>query len=156
MHIIVSISKFSTFSSPFKHKYASPLYSAINLFKICILTVMETTIAKCSHEALEASAIWTTVMRVSIVTGAGGRWKMMRMSLPCESRWACMPASWAARKTSSPAPGAPATEPTTPPALLRSPVTCHEPRPAKINQRPINLNMTLDVLFARYRKLLSN
>lgn len=121
-------------------------YSVINLFEICILIVVETIPAICSQVRNVRSSVasWGQ-LRVPIVTGAGDRWKMMRISLPCESRWACA-ASWACRKTSSVVPGAPATtEPTTPPALLRSPVTCHEPRPAKINHRPINLNVTLNV-----------
>lgn len=116
-------------------------YSIINLFKIYILQLWKPTILRNVRVRSAWSSSEWGQLRVPIVTGDGDRWKMMRISLPCESRWACA-ASWAARKTSSVVPPEP--EPTTPPAL-RSPVTCHEPRPAKINDRPINLNVSLDI-----------
>lgn len=119
-------------------------YSIVNLFKIYNYLQLQlwkpTLLRNVRVRSAWSSSEWGQ-LRVPIVTGAGDRWKMMRISLPCESRWACA-ASWAARKTSSVVPPEP--EPTTPPAL-RSPVTCHEPRPAKINHRPINLNVSLDI-----------
>lgn len=89
-------------------------------------------------------------LRVPIVTGVGVRWKMVRMSLPCESRWTCC-ASWAANNASSVAPDAPITEPTTPPTLLRSPVTCHVPIPAKIIYTILRwVSQRLDALGAHF------
>lgn len=105
--------------------------------------IVETADVRCSHDKRSRLQRELGQLRVPIVTGVGVRWKMVRMSLPCESRcWACCAASWAANKASSVVPAAPIAEPTTPPALLRSPVICHVPSAAKIIYHPpISLNV---------------
>lgn len=83
--------------------------------------------------------------RVPIVTACRDWWRMVWVSLPWESRWAWA-ASWAARKISSAGPVAPATEPTTPPALFRSLITCHALIPANETKKT---NRTRNTFFCR-------
>lgn len=115
-----------------------------------VKTVKTILTLRCSRNKRAPSSSELGQLRVPIVTGVGDSWKMARMSLPCESRCCCCcAASWADKNTSSPV--TPATEPTTPPALLRSPVTCHAARLAKIkdNHTPISLIVKLNVCSLR-------